>query len=195
MTSDLACPLNPSAESLTLSDAWIRTGVATPAAPAWALPLRATPCRRTPARSSYETSIPGWRLKYTCPTILHRQIEHSPPRARQDAVHAPARVAVGVHLHRHRQVRAAGADDELPDAMDGIGAAIRVLRREALEEMLVAAEYHLDTAVVQRAPHRLHRARVAVRTVVTPRKQGRTAVCAEPRREWLLPEERTRLLR
>src|SRR5215208_6236660 len=76
----------------------------------------------------------------------------------QDAIAvAVADLAVGPGRAEAVVARAAGADDELPDASTRIGLSRRVLRRKPLVVVLVAREHDIGVEVVQRLPDRPHR--------------------------------------
>ena len=83
-------------------------------------------------------------------------------REDRDAPGGRAHLAVGCDARELVERGAAGADDELADAARRIGAAIRILRREALVGVVVAVDDEIDVEVVQRAPEVAHVGIVAV---------------------------------
>src|SRR5690606_3453026 len=71
-------------------------------------------------------------------------------------------LAVGLDAVERAQVRAAGADHELADAV-GVGVAVGVLRREALVVVVVAGEREVDARLVSHPPELAQVAVAAVR--------------------------------
>ena len=84
-------------------------------------------------------------------------------RELQDAVHAAERLAVGRRTVRAVQRRAARSHRELPNPAHRIGAAVRILRSEALVEMLVASDHDVRVELVEHAPDLAHARVGAVR--------------------------------